>query len=141
MRLSCFIFLVSMVLFASDLKQNDGLEESISKITPGDLQMRYDDNSVFLVIDCRPAAFIKGWRLPKALHLPYNSEDQQVAELIGSKDIALVLYATNGQSPAASILAKRLVKLGYQNVSVLEGGIQRWRNKHDLVRAIDSRKN
>ena len=61
---------------------------------------------------------------PTDLFLPYDTIDQQLAELPADKNGKIVLYCRSGRMSA--IAAEVLVSRGYTNVWELEGGMIAW---------------
>jgi rhodanese-related sulfurtransferase len=57
--------------------------------------------------------------------IPFDKVDQQVHLFPANKDAKIVLYCMSGRM--SGIAADTLVRLGYTNVSHLEGGMIAWR--------------
>ena len=104
----------------------------------------YPDPAV-LIVDARPSAAFNGWRLrdeARGGHIPgavlfssswaLDSPDTVLAETLAAKGItparSIVVYGYEGDTP----LAARLESLGYDNVSVLTGGLEAWAARDDL---------
>ena len=99
------------------------------------------------VIDSRPTAAFNGWRLldetrgghiPGAVAFPQswaaNTYDGLLAERLAAKgltpDHSIVVYGYDGFD--STVLAGRLLALGYDDVARLEGGLPAWATREDL---------
>jgi rhodanese-related sulfurtransferase len=76
------------------------------------------------VIDVRTLAGYEQARIPGALHIPLEELAGRVAELDGNDTI--VFYALSLDEAQSLDAAMVLYELGFTDVFVLEGGIQRW---------------
>ncbi|HSB80618.1 MAG TPA: rhodanese-like domain-containing protein, partial [Candidatus Methylomirabilis sp.] len=57
--------------------------------------------------------------------IPYDKVEQQLHLLPANKDAMIVLYCMSGRM--SGIAAESLLRLGYTNVSHLEGGMVAWK--------------
>ena len=64
--------------------------------------------------------------LPGALNLPFESFDQDVATLLPNKHVPIVAYCANLACKNPSIVAARLIELGYTDVRDYAAGKQDW---------------
>ena len=76
------------------------------------------------VIDVRTLAAYEQARIPGALHVPFEELAERVGELDGNNTI--VCYSLSLDEAASLDAAMLLYELGFTDVIVLEGGIQRW---------------
>ena len=60
------------------------------------------------------------------LSIPYNEIEKNLDKLPANKDAKIVLYCQGG--PMSFDAARTLVRLGYTNVSDLNGGMDAWQN-------------
>ena len=76
------------------------------------------------IVDVRSPAAYEQAHLPGALHIPLEELPERAGELDGNQTI--VLYVLSSSESGALQAAMALYELGFTNVAVLEGGIQRW---------------
>ena len=77
-----------------------------------------------LVVDLRPIADFDKGHIAGAKNVQMSQFDPENRQLAPAKSLPVVLVCKAGE--AATGAAKRLLKAGFGNVSVLEGGIQAW---------------
>jgi rhodanese-related sulfurtransferase len=79
-----------------------------------------------VVVDVRSptAQLVELRRIPGALHLPAREVGQHVARLPRDRDI--VLYCSCPNEASAAQAARLLMKLGYQRIRPLRGGLDAW---------------
>jgi rhodanese-related sulfurtransferase len=81
----------------------------------------YEDS---LVIDVRDQAEYEVSHIPGAIHMPHA---ENIAALAIEKDKNIIVYCSVGYRSA--IVAQQLQKLGFNNVTNLEGSIFSWANQ------------
>ena len=124
------------------LKPQEESVHKIKKMNTNQLDNQYKKQIPFIVIDARPEGFTDGWRIPKSMRLPYKCEDAMISKKLPLKSMKLIVYSTNKQCVASTIMAKRLMDMGYQEVFVYQDGIQGWRKAgKETVREFEPRKN
>ena len=77
-----------------------------------------------LVVDLRPAADFQKGHVAGSKNVQMTQFDPENKQLAPARALPVVLVCKAGDS--ASAAAKRLRKAGFQNVNLLEGGIQAW---------------
>ena len=77
-----------------------------------------------LVVDLRPAADFQKGHVAGSKNVQMSQFDPENKQLAPARALPVVLVCKAGES--ASTAAKRLRKAGFQNVNLLEGGIQAW---------------
>jgi rhodanese-related sulfurtransferase len=77
-----------------------------------------------LVIDLRPIAEFEKGHIAGSKNVQPSQFDPEHKQLAAARALPVVLVCKAGQS--AGDAAKRLVKAGFQQVYVLDGGIQAW---------------
>ena len=77
-----------------------------------------------LVVDLRAAADFDKGHIAGAKNVQMSQFDPENKHLSAAKALPVVLVCKVGES--AHSAAKRLLKAGFSNVSVLEGGVQAW---------------
>jgi rhodanese-related sulfurtransferase len=109
-----FIFIVTGCLF-----QTPGY---VKDITATELNQIMQNEDIFLVdVHTPEQQHIKG----TDLFIPYNEIEKYKNQLPNDKNTAIYLYCESG--PMGTTAAKTLYKLGYRNLSNLEGGAKAWR--------------
>jgi rhodanese-related sulfurtransferase len=83
-----------------------------------------DWKKVFIV-DARDATQFENEHIPGAVNIAWRQAVARRAEL--PKDRMVVMYCNSGSLSAQAVLALRL--LGYDNVKVLQDGIEGWKKK------------
>ena len=67
------------------------------------------------------------------LFVPYNEIEKNLSKLPKDMDVEIVLYCRSGSMSA--IAARELVKLGFNNLSNLAGGMVEWEKQgYELIR-------
>jgi rhodanese-related sulfurtransferase len=94
-------------------------------ISAGQLKRMLHDGSEIALLDVREAGQFGESHLLLATPLPYSRLELDVATLVPRKS-ARVVVCDDGALGVAGRAAKRLEKLGYTDVSVLEGGTAGW---------------
>jgi|GEM_PF-264501 len=79
-----------------------------------------------VVVDARSGKYDDGRRIPGAVSLPADADEETIAKVLPDKNAKVVTYCSNEKCPASANLAKRLVKLGYTNVHKYPHGIVGW---------------
>lgn len=96
------------------------------KIKAADLQHRLSQSKALVLLEALPARYFHQGHLPSALNAPLELSDEELEKLIPHKASEIVTYCTGLTCPNSILLAKRLEKLGYQNVSAFEEGKEGW---------------
>ena len=77
------------------------------------------------IVDARDAAQYAREHIPGAINIDWRQSVERRAEL--PKDRMVVMYCNSGSLSAQAVFALRL--LGYDNVKVLQDGIEGWKAK------------
>ena len=115
-------------------------EKGIKTITVEELKVKIDSFEMFNLIDVREPAEHNHGYIPGSVNIPrgtieFNISSEKFWESTGfylpKKNEEFVLYCKKG---SRSILAaKALQKLGFENVSVIEGGFKKWELTYPLI--------
>jgi len=84
------------------------------------------DTGSAVVVEALPAPHYEDAHLPGALHLPHDSEDATIAEVLPGRTATVVVYCSNLACPNSTILSRRLAQLGYTDVREYEAGKEDW---------------
>ena len=88
-------------------------------------QIPADDWNKISVIDARDAAQFAKEHIPGAINIEWRKIPGRRADI--SKDKTVLIYCNTGSLSAQSVFAMRL--LGWDNVKVLQDGIEGWKKK------------
>lgn len=94
-------------------------------VTPLELSHCLTDGKEIALLDVREAGQY-GWNhLFHTVNLPYSRLEIDIARFVPRRGTRVVLVDEDGR--LAPTAARRLAALGYENVRVLEGGVQGWK--------------
>jgi rhodanese-related sulfurtransferase len=104
------------------------------EVDPVELRMRLDLSSPPVVVDVREPAEWDRAHLPDALNIPRGVLELQADPASPSANPALcertghpvVLYCTQAPGARSALAAQTLRRMGYEQVSVLRGGLNAW---------------
>ena len=69
------------------------------------------------------------------LSIPFDAIAGQIAKLPAGRDTPLLIYCKSGRM--SEIAAVELLRLGYRNVSDLDGGMNAWENSGRILLGVD----
>src|SRR5918995_2801229 len=84
-------------------------------------------NSLFAVFDVRERGEFNECQIADTTSLPRSQIEFRVAQLVPNRKVLIVVYDEGGER--ARLAAKTLVDLGYEQISILEGGLTEWRRQ------------
>jgi rhodanese-related sulfurtransferase len=94
----------------------------IKQISPKEL----DQKKGIVLLDVRTDKEYEQGHVPGAIHIPYSEIGERIKKL--KKDKELVVFCQNGSKSIWAI--KRLMGMGYKNLSNLKGGYNAWKRIH-----------
>jgi rhodanese-related sulfurtransferase len=94
----------------------------IKQISPKEL----DQKKGIVLLDVRTDKEYEQGHVPGAVHIPYSEIGERIKKL--KKDKELVVFCQNGSKSIWAI--KRLMGMGYKNLSNLKGGYNAWKRIH-----------
>jgi rhodanese-related sulfurtransferase len=97
----------------------------IREMTPEDVRRRQEAGERFHLIDVREDHEWQQGRAPGATHLGRGILERDIERTIPDRDAEIVLYCGGGYRSA--LAADVLGRMGYRNVSSMDGGWRRWR--------------
>jgi rhodanese-related sulfurtransferase len=97
------------------------------KISCRDLAALMASDNLHAVFDVRERGEFNDGQIGNATSLPRSQIEFRIAELVPDRRIPIVVY-DEGEGRAA-LAAKSLAEFGYENVSILDGGLPEWRNE------------
>ncbi|MBW2298452.1 MAG: YceI family protein [Deltaproteobacteria bacterium] len=106
-------------------------QTSINTISCETLQGRLNGAGSVTLIDTLTEDHFQRHHLPSARNACVFMMDfqHQVSEIATHKTAPIVLYGSSGRTRDAEIAAEKLIRDGYTDVSVLQGGISAWKKK------------
>jgi rhodanese-related sulfurtransferase len=111
-------------------KRNNMTENQIRRSLRADeLMERIENKESFVLIDVLTGSHFEKVHLPRArsacvFEVIYIEQVKAIAE---NKKTEIVLYGSSSQSRDALVAAEKLQREGYENISVLMGGLEEWR--------------
>jgi rhodanese-related sulfurtransferase len=90
----------------------------------GEVKKRLDAGEKFMIVDVREDHEWSRGHIPGAVHLGRGIIERDIENRFPEKNIELVLYCGGGYRSAMS--ADNLQKMGYTNVSSMDGGWRGW---------------
>jgi sulfur-carrier protein adenylyltransferase/sulfurtransferase len=97
----------------------------ITETTPEEVTARLREGAKLRVLDVREEEEVRHGLLPGAAHLSRAHFESRVEDVVPDKDAEVVIYCASGVRSAFA--ARTLTELGYQKVSSMVGGFNRWR--------------
>ena len=106
------------------LKLVDDAKSRIRQITPEEIKKRLDANEELMLVDTREEFEWNNGRIVGAIHLSKGVIEREIEMLIPDMNQEIILYCGGGYRSALS--ADNLQKMGYTNVTSMEGGWRKW---------------
>ena len=79
-----------------------------------------------VLLEALPARHYEAGHLPGARHFPHDEVAARAPGALPDRTVPIVVYCANRQCRNSHVAAERLLALGYQDVSVYEGGKAAW---------------
>ncbi len=99
----------------------------VRELTVDQVKAKLDRGEKFVLIDVREESEWAKDHLPGAVHLGKGVIERDVEQRVPGPGAELVLYCGGGFRSA--LAADNLQKMGYTNVSSMDGGVRGWREK------------
>ncbi|ELY48546.1 MBL fold metallo-hydrolase [Natronolimnohabitans innermongolicus] len=107
----------------------------VTQISANDLAAKLDSEESFTLIDTRPEDSYEGWRIHGATNVPFGPEDElsdDRLEHIGAENGDSIV-AICGKGLTSTPFAFELQQRGYDDVSVVKGGMEDWSKVYEVV--------
>lgn len=101
------------------------VRSEIDETTPEEVRDRLDAGEVLRLLDVREEDEVRRGIVPGAAHLSRAHFESRVEDVLPEKDTEVVVYCASGVRSAFA--ARTLRELGYEKVSSMVGGIDRWK--------------
>jgi len=97
-------------------------------LQPSELRKWMQQDKPFILIDVLPKEIYEKRRLPGALNVCVYEVTfpDQIAAITEDKSAEIVLYGSSAESHDAAEAAEKLLRLGYEKVHALAGGVDGW---------------
>jgi len=95
---------------------------SVDYISPAELQAKADGGQTMAIIDLRPQEDFRKNHIQGAINIPFEELQNSLNQIPRNHEVILVCYHGASSVSAAEFLDSR----GYQNLAVLEGGMEGW---------------
>lgn len=129
--LTLFALFVFSTLAATTTKEEPKKIESpaYKDINTDELKSMIDTKVPMIILDARKK--LKGGLLPGAKNLPYDTEEKDITNSLGSisKDTTIVVYCANMYCPLSKYLAEKLAAMGYTKIFKYPDGVAGWLDK------------
>lgn len=108
----------------------------VNQISPERLADMIDSDEAFTLIDTRPEESYEGWRIHGAENVPYGpddefaDEDRERVEDVRDGD---PIVAICGKGLTSTPFSFELEQYGYDDVSVVKGGMEGWSKVYEIV--------
>jgi rhodanese-related sulfurtransferase len=96
----------------------------IRECTVQDVKRRRDRGDSFYLVDVREESEWAAGYLPSALHLGKGIIERDIEQVIPDRDAEIIVYCGGGYRSA--LAADNLQKMGYANVTSMDGGFRGW---------------
>jgi rhodanese-related sulfurtransferase len=105
----------------------DDAKKRIREVKIDEVKTMLDRGQKFLLLDVREESEYVKDHLPGSIHVGKGIIERDIEERVADMNAPMVLYCGGGFRSA--LAADNLQKMGYQNVSSMDGGIREWREK------------
>jgi rhodanese-related sulfurtransferase len=109
------------------LKIVDAARKQVREATVDEIKARLDRGETFVLVDVREESEWAKDHLPGAVHLGKGIIERDIEQQVPDTATPLVLYCGGGFRSA--LAADNLQKMGYSNVTSMDGGIRVWRER------------
>lgn len=150
MRLVLLAILFVLPLCSMAVTQNDQVSTSSKHVTKASkikslyhpeigsidmigLKALMKSHADIVIVDTNVDEWFTGVIIPGAIRLNEDTSDEDILKTIPDKEKVIITYCGSYECPASKNFAKRLLKLGYENVLHYPGGIEEWYNKDNPV--------
>ena len=99
----------------------------VLECTADDVKRRLDKGEKFVLVDVREESEYAAGHLPGAVHMSKGVIERDVEKAVPDPATPLVLYCGGGFRSALS--ADNLLKMGYTNVTSMDGGWRGWTDR------------
>jgi len=104
------------------------MEKTFKTINASDLKEKIDSGDDFVLVDVLGEEYYEKRHLPKAINIPVTTENfEEAAQAkLPDKNKPVIVYCASEMCLASPGAAKKLVEMGYTDVTDFDGGIKEW---------------
>jgi rhodanese-related sulfurtransferase len=99
---------------------------AVDHISRESLQQKLESGADFVLVDALPPMSYATSHLPGAINLPPESVDGRAQRRIPDRGTEIVVYCSDLTCNSSVVVAKRLIELGYENVTHYAEGKNDW---------------
>jgi rhodanese-related sulfurtransferase len=99
---------------------------SVREISRDELNRKIEEGDTFVLVDALAPMSYAHSHLPGAINLPPEWVDDRAPRRIPDVNAEVVVYCADVTCDSSTIVADRLVELGYRNVLHYAGGKREW---------------
>ncbi|MBI1998414.1 MAG: sulfurtransferase [Deltaproteobacteria bacterium] len=96
-------------------------------VSPSELAGLMTSDGLYAVFDVRERGEFNVGQLLNSTSLPRSQIEFRIAELVPNRNVTIVVYDEGGERAALAV--QTLTECGYHSVSVLDGGLDAWRQQ------------
>lgn len=101
------------------------IRPQIKELTVTQVQQKFANGEQFIFVDVREDNEWAAGRIPYSIHIGRGVLERDIASNVSNKSAEIILYCGGGFRSA--LAAYNLQKMGYTNVSSMDGGIREWK--------------
>ncbi len=108
----------------------------VDKTTADELATMLDEDESFALVDTRPEESYEAWHVPGAENVPHDPReglDREVVNRVNALAESDPVLAICGKGISSTPFAYELEEHGYDDVSVVEGGMEDWSEVYEVV--------
>ena len=106
--------------------QTSLVSSTLEGISREQLRQKIESGDDFVLVDALSPMSYATSHLPGAINLPPDSVDGRAQRRIPDPDTEVIVYCSDVTCNSSVVVAKRLIELGYQNVSHYAEGKNDW---------------
>jgi len=110
------------------LKVVNDAKSRVKETSVDEVKQRLDRGEKIMLVDVREESEFAKDHLPGAIHLGKGVIERDIEARVPDLNAALVLYCGGGFRSA--LAADNLQKMGYTDVTSMDGGVRGWREKN-----------
>lgn len=104
-----------------------------AKISIDELNSKNDHWEGYVLLDLRSSEEYKEEHLPHATSTPYSAFQkpniiERISPFLDKRD-EIILYCRGTKCQTSEVAARQLIGLGFNNVQVLDGGVNEWKTR------------